>query len=90
MSLNKTSDFGNYSDQAIECTNLFEGVYTYGCPESKTTAGFAECDAFRRAIAQTIANVNNEILERYGSFRMELFRNIYNRNIFKLRNGINE
>ena len=80
--------FGNYSDQAIECTNLFEGVYTYGCPKSRTTAGFAECDAFRGAVAQAVENVNNMIWEKYGSFRMELFRNNYNQNIFKLRTGL--
>ena len=96
LSLNDSYDFGDYSDQVTNCTSLFEGVYTYGCPKKNTMAGFAECDAFEDSIDTTVANIvaqdfeckdDGEDCGRFTTFRMYLFRNFYNPNIFKIRKG---
>ena len=99
LSVNETYDFGNYSDEVKNCTSLFEGVYAYGCPESNTIAGYAECDAFKGAIEKTVGNVIAQNMEckddgedcgRHTTFRMYLFRNYHNHNIFKIRHGLSD
>ena len=99
LSLNETYDFGEYADQVTNCTSLFEGVYTYGCPESNTMAGFAECDAFKSAMDKTVSDViaqdlqckdDGEDCDRHSTFRMYLFRNYHNHNIFKIRNELSK
>ena len=99
LSLNETSDFGEYEDQVRNCTSLFEGVYTYDCPKDTTMAGYAECDAFKGAIAKTVENVIAQDMnckegdgncERHTTFRMNLFRNYHNHNIFKIRKGLSD
>ena len=99
LSVNETYDFDDYADQVTNCTSLFEGVYTYGCPSSNDMAGFAECDAFESAIDDTVSSVisqdyvfkeDGEDSDRHTTFRMYLFRNYYNHNIFKIRNELSE
>ena len=95
-SVNETVDFGDYEEQAKNCTSLFDGVYTYGCPERQTTAGYAECDAFKRAmdtateniVSQTKCANDAEDCNRKDTFKMTLFRNYHNHNIFQIRNGL--
>ena len=40
LSVNETDDFGDYADQVKNCTDLFEGVYDYGCPGERSTTSF--------------------------------------------------
>ena len=94
--MNETYDFGEYEEQARNCTSLFDGVYTYGCPESQSTAGYAECDAFQSAIDRTTENIVSQTkcandtvdCDRKDTFKMNLFRNYHNHNIFNIRNGL--
>ena len=99
LSVNETYDYEDYADQVTNCTSLFEGVYTYGCPKSNDMAGFAECDAFESAIDDTVASViaqdfeckeDGEDCDRHSTFRMYLFRNYHNHNIFKIRNELSK
>ena len=93
--MNETADFGDYKNQAVNCTNLFEGVYTYDCPASSDIAGYSECTAFKSAIKTTIGNVvaqdkcanDKEDCDRKNTFKMMVFRDYHNHNIFKIRNG---
>ena len=92
-SLNETYDFGNYTEQVKNCISLFDGVYSYDCPESQTAAGFVECAAFKSTINTAIENsvsqiacANNiEDCERISTFKMTLFRNHHDHNIFQIR-----
>ena len=94
-SLNETADFGDYKNQAVNCTNLFESVYTYDCPATSDIAGYAECTAFKTAIKTTIGNIvaqdkcanDKEDCNRKNTFKMMVFRDYHNHNIFKIRNG---
>ena len=93
-SLNETADFEGYKNQAVNCTSLFEGVYTYDCPAS-SEAGYAECDAFKSSIKKTVGNViaqdkcgnDGDDCDRKDTFEMHIFRNYHNNNIFKIRKG---
>ena len=40
LSVNETYDFGDYADQVKNCTDLFEGVYEYGCPGERSIEPF--------------------------------------------------
>ena len=33
----RNDDFGEYEEQVKNCTDLFEGVYEYGCPGERST-----------------------------------------------------
>ena len=35
--INEGYDFEKYEDQVKNCTELFEGVYEYGCPGERST-----------------------------------------------------
>ena len=37
LSVNEEYDFEKYEDQVKNCTELFEGVYEYGCPGEHST-----------------------------------------------------
>ena len=76
LSVNETNeeyDFEKYEDQVKNCTELFEGVYKYGCPGERSTNSFLKNDHFEQVVIPVLQN-GPSILNQYNLNAFEKMR----------------